>query len=299
MKGTIFDIKRYAINDGPGIRTTIFFKGCPMSCLWCHNPESIHSNPQKIYEQDRCIGCLECIDVCPEKAIFLTDQGMNTDKSCVRCGKCAQICPSEAIQIAGRRVNIEDIMQIIEKDILFYDESKGGVTFSGGEPLMQADFLCELLDACEYLDIHRTVDTSGYAPLQVFKKIIKKTDLLLFDLKMIDDKKHKKFTGVSNESIIKNLKLAAEKQVDTIIRIPVIPGINTDDENIEKTGCIVSSLPNVLSICLLPYHDSAKGKYRRFAMKYSLPKVITPNIFQMESFAEKLKSFNLKVNIGG
>jgi len=298
--GIIFDIKKYAIHDGPGIRTTIFFKGCPLNCWWCQNPEGLATSAQLLYRRDRCIGCGECIKVCPEGAITLSRSGVITDESiCINCGTCTETCPAEARELVGRAVTISHVVGEIEKDILFYDESGGGVTFSGGEPLMQPDFLLDLLDVCGELGIHRTVDTTGYGDGELLLKVAKKTELFLYDLKHMDSEKHREYTGVPNERILSNLELLAKHGARINIRIPIIPGINCDDENIDRTGAFVSSLPGVHSINILPYHSAAEAKYRRLGVECRLGKVSPPSEHKLEAVSKRLKGFVSQVKIGG
>ncbi|CAB1083305.1 Pyruvate formate-lyase activating enzyme (EC [Olavius algarvensis Delta 1 endosymbiont] len=242
--GKIFDIKKYAIHDGPGIRTTIFFKGCPLSCTWCHNPEGIAGASQRLYRRVRCIGCLECAAVCPEKAIAAGTRGPDWNASdCVFCGTCADICPADSVELIGKTMSVDEVMAEIAKDAVFYDTSRGGVTISGGEPLMQPAFLMDLLEACGKMGFHRTVDTSGYADRQVLLETASRTDLFLYDLKHMDPAKHAGFTGVSNERILANLEFLSRREVAIIIRFPVIPGLNSDEKNIDQTGAFVASLP--------------------------------------------------------
>jgi len=296
----LFDIKKYAIHDGPGIRTTVFLKGCPLSCWWCHNPEGLSINPQLIYDKTRCIVCKECIDACSTQAISLSPDGLMTDfLRCRQCGACTEICPSEARELAGKNMSVESLLEIIEKDIPFYDESGGGVTFSGGEPLMQPEALLRLLKECGILGIHRAVDTTGFADPDALRKVAKETDLFLFDLKFMDCTKHKKYTGVCNDKIMSNLQMLAKEGSMIIIRIPLIPGINDDDENINKTGLFVSALPGVKTIHLLPFHDFQKNKYRKFGMKYRAENIRLLENSRVSGAVTKLKKFGLSVTIGG
>jgi len=298
--GMIFDIKKYAIHDGPGIRTTVFFKGCPLNCWWCHNPEGLAMPAHRLYHRDRCIGCGECIDACPEVAITLSPSGVMTDLArCTHCGTCAETCPAEAHELIGRVMTVDDIVREIEQDILFYDESGGGVTFSGGEPLMQPEFLLRFLDACGKLDIHRTVDTAGYADAELLLKVAERTEFFLYDLKHMDSEKHRKYTGVPNERILSNLELLAKHGAKITIRIPIIPGINSDDENIDRMGSFLSSLRGVRDISILPYHSAAKNKYRKLGIEYRPGEVLPPSDDQMRSVAIRLKNFGLRVNVGG
>lgn len=300
MKGIIFDIKKYAIHDGPGIRTTVFFKGCPLDCWWCHNPEGLTPSIQVAYRKERCIGCGQCVESCPEKALTLTPEGVASDPSkCIRCGTCSEICPAEAREILGREVGVEEVMQQIEKDTLFYDESGGGVTFSGGEPLMQPDFLMGLLQACGDLDIHRTVDTTGCADTDLLMTVAEETDLFLYDLKIMSAEEHRKYTGLSNSRILANLETLAAQGVRITVRMPVIPGINTGDGNLSLLSSFLSDLPGVDGIHLLPYHCAAKGKYRKLDLTYRLGDLTPPSEELMASVAQRLKRFDLNVKIGG
>jgi len=210
QQGLIFDIKRYSINDGPGIRVTVFLKGCPLDCRWCHNPESISPGIQKLFTAGKCIGCGECCRVCPVQACNLTPQGVVTDAAlCTLCGKCADICPTLATEMSGYYRATDELLSVIEKERPFFEQSGGGVTFSGGEPLLQPDFLVEMLEACGRKQIHRAIDTSGFVKLATLLRVAKHTDLFLYDLKMVDAEKHKHFTGVDNRFILVNLKTLA------------------------------------------------------------------------------------------
>jgi pyruvate formate lyase activating enzyme len=298
--GKIFDIKKYAIHDGPGIRTTIFFKGCPLACRWCHNPESQAHASHRLYRNERCIACRECVAACPEDAIQVGAQGIEWNPSdCVYCAACAGICPAEAVELIGHTVTVDDVLAEIAKDTVFYDESQGGVTLSGGEPLMQPSFLMDLLDACGRLGYHRTVDTSGYADRQILFDAASRTDLFLYDLKHMDPEKHAEYTGVSNEKILANLEFLSRQKAEIIIRFPVIPGLNTDPENIDQTCAFVSSLPGVRRMNILPYHCAATAKYKNLGLKIK-PSDIEPSSHEfLESVARRLEAYQLTVKIGG
>ncbi len=262
--GMIFDIKRYAIHDGPGIRTTVFLKGCPLRCRWCHNPEGIAKEQEIMIREDRCIQCKECITHCPKSAISLSSDTILLDKSsCDRCGLCIDACTAQSLVMVGNNMTEAQVLKEIEKDLIFYEESDGGVTFSGGDPLMQPKFISDLLDACKAQDIHTVVDTSGYIDVISLLKISKKVNLFLYDIKMMNNDKHRKYTGVSNKLILKNLELLSQQDQPIIIRIPLIPGINVDDVNIIELGTFVSSLKNIKEISLLPYHRSGVSKLKR------------------------------------
>ena len=298
--GIIFDIKKYAIHDGPGIRTTVFLKGCPLCCLWCHNPEGIGTTPQILYENKRCIVCGECLSVCPEGALSITAGGVTTDRAiCKSDGACGEICPAEARELAGKTTSPEDILDKVKKDMPFYDQSGGGVTFSGGEPLMQPDFLLECLTLCGQEGIHRAVDTTGYAELESIKQIALQTDLFLYDLKMMDSEKHKQFTGVSNHLILNNLKWLARSGTRVIIRFPLIPGINDDDENIDLVGMYLRILPEIETVHILPYHRHQENKYARLDIENKVRDVPVPTIEDLSRAKKRLESFGLQVDLGG
>ena len=298
--GEIFDIKKYAIHDGPGIRTTVFFKGCPLSCCWCHNPESIARTTQRFYRQERCIDCNECVQACGEGAIQTSAHGLRWNSSaCIFCKTCAGICPAEAVEFIGKRMTVDEVVAEITKDTLFYDESGGGITISGGEPLMQPTFLLELLEACGKLDLHRTVDTSGLADTRILLETATCTDLFLYDLKHMDPEKHAEFTGVSNKKILANLKILSRQGSEIIVRFPIIPGFNSDRENIDQTGAYVASLPGVGRINILPYHSAATAKYNNLGLKFNTSDVAKPSRDQLESIADRLETYNLDVKIGG
>jgi len=262
-KPLIFDIKRYAINDGPGIRIVIFLKGCNLNCAWCHNPESVSKEVERMYAPAKCIKCGTCVMACTEKAIKLASDGIVTNTElCKMCGRCAEVCPTKAIEMSGKSYPVTEIMAEIEKERIFFDQSVGGVTFSGGEPLLHHEFLIELLDECGRRGIHRAVDTAGMINAKILLEVAKRTDLFLYDLKTMDSEKHQKWTGVPNEKILENLKILAETGAKIIIRIPLIGGVNDDVENITQTARFVSALAGEKkTVNLLPYHKIAQTKY--------------------------------------
>jgi pyruvate formate lyase activating enzyme len=298
--GIIFDIKKYAIHDGPGIRTTVFFKGCPLTCGWCHNPEGLKAEKQRMYQVDRCIGCEECVHACPEDAVTLAEAGIVSDQNrCIRCGTCAATCPSQAMEFAGSEMTADQVMARITKDVLFYDESGGGVTFSGGEPLMQADFLCDLLDACGDLNIHRTVDTTGYADAEVIARVARRTDLFLYDLKHMDSDRHRKYTGVSNRRILDNLKFLCAQSAGIQIRMPVIPGFNDDKKNIERTGAFLAAHHPLGKVNLLPLHLNGCAKNKRLGMTRPKDTLHLPSPEILHAITARLEGHGLEITIGG
>jgi pyruvate formate lyase activating enzyme len=297
----VFDVKRYAINDGPGIRVTIFLKGCPLSCRWCHNPESISPKVEKMYTRNKCIGCGECVDTCPIEACELTPGGIVTDNTtCLRCGLCAEVCPALATEMSGHYESIPDLLKVIENERPFFDQSGGGVTFSGGEPLMFPEFLREILDACGRMQIHRTVDTSGLVSLDTILSIAKRTDLFLYDLKLMDSEKHKQWTGVGNKRILQNLEALAHTGADIQIRVPLIKGVNCDKENIEETAAFVAALSGTpKAVSLLPYHKLAEGKATKLGKPYDAGEMAAPNEAELADIIEQFARHALVAKSGG
>lgn len=300
IKGRIFNIQKYSIHDGPGIRTTVFLKGCPLSCIWCHNPESQSLEQEVLFYDRRCIGCGKCMEVCKQGAIYMQDGIMHYDRDkCTSCGSCAEVCYPKAREIAGDLVDVNYVMKQIEKDRIFYEESGGGVTFSGGEPLMQAEFLLELLKKCKEREIHTAVDTCGYANADVLTAVSKYTNLYLYDLKLVNDEKHIKYTGISNKLILENLKTVSKLGKRIFIRIPLMPGINDDDENIEATSEIIKNTPGVELVNILPYHNIAVDKYNRLGRPNSLMESAVPTEEEIGQIAQKYMAHSIKAKIGG
>lgn len=298
--GIIFDIKKFSIHDGPGIRTTVFLKGCPLSCWWCHNPESHRISREKLHAISRCIGCGECLAICPENAISQRQIGFYTDpEKCLGCGDCSDVCMAGASETAGREMTVNQVMAEIEKDTVFYDESFGGVTFSGGEPLAQPDFLFALLKACGDSQIHTVLDTCGFSTWKVLDRIRRHVDVFLFDLKLMDDEKHRMVTGVSNRMILKNLAALSANGQRIRIRLPVIPGITDDEDNVSAIGVFVAALPSLPQIDLLPYHHSAAAKYERLGKTYRLRDTRPPAEDSMARLADLLQRLGLTVNVEG
>lgn len=301
QSGRIFDVKKYAINDGPGIRVTLFFKGCPLRCAWCHNPESISGKVQKMYNPDKCIGCKSCIDVCPEDACELTPAGIVTDaERCTGCGKCADICPTKATEMSGRTLTLDEAVEIVEKERVFFEESGGGVTVSGGEPLLQHEFLIALLDELGRRGIHRAVDTTGFCTTEILLEVAKRTDLFLYDVKMMDSERHKQWTGVANEKIKENLHRLAATGAEINIRIPLVKNVNDDSENMRQTAAFVAALPGgAKKVNLLPYHNIAANKYRRLGESYEQGTMSEPGEDDISRVVEIFDEAGLKADIGG
>jgi pyruvate formate lyase activating enzyme len=299
--GIVFDIKKYAIHDGPGIRTTIFLKGCPLSCWWCHNPEGIAATPELFFHENRCLSdCNECLTHCPQKAISRKKGHIFIDREkCTLKGDCTDACPSEAIEITGRMMSTQQVMSEIEKDRIFYDNSEGGVTFSGGEPLLQIDFLDALLSECRIRTLHTIVDTSGYAPWEHFERIQDKVDIFFYDLKIMDDKKHKEMTHVSNQIILDNLARLAMGKNHIKVRTPVVAGLNDNEECITQMSEYLSTLPRLKEISLLPYHKM--GKQKSTALNKPLPRLEakTPSHDKIEKIKARLEKSGFSVKVGG
>lgn len=299
MVGLVLQIMRFCLHDGPGIRTTVFLKGCPLRCWWCHNPESHSFQPEIAMYSERCIRCGKCLEVCSEQAISLAgDLYVLEASKCNLCGACTQFCPAEALQIIGRSMSVADVMQEVRKDLIFYDQSGGGVTFSGGEPFMQPAFLLALLKACQEEQISTAVDTCGYVALDILAEISSLVDLFLFDLKLIDSKRHQYYTGVPNELILSNLKYLAALKREVVVRIPIIPGVNDDPENIRQSGEFVKSL-GLKKVHLLPYHKGGTGKYERLHREYRLKAITPPSSDKIDSVTYLFKKMGLEVKIGG
>ena len=266
-KGIVFNIQRFAIHDGPGIRTTIFFKGCPLRCWWCHNPESHKILPEKI-------------NGCNFRRGF--DQSFTMD-----------------IDEVGKEFSVDELMNEIIKDRIFYDESSGGVTFSGGEPLMQSEFLNQILKECNRIEIHSSVDTSGYAESSIIESIAEYADLFLYDLKLLNDDLHKKYTGVSNQIILKNLIQLDHLNKKIIIRIPIVPGITDTNENLFAIRGFLSDLNNVNEVNLLPYHKAGEGKYKKFSKENKMGDTLSPEQKHLENIKQFFNELKCKVKIGG
>ena len=266
MKGLIFSVKRYAIHDGPGIRVTFFLKGCPLSCRWCHNPEGISSEPSIV----------ERVDKIGEKEF-------------------------RKMETVGKLYNSNDILTILEKERVFINQSKGGVTFSGGEPMLQFDFLLEALQACKDSGFHTTVDTSGQSTPERFRKIIPYTDLFLYDIKHLDNLKHKEYTGVPNDIILSNYRYIAESGNDFMVRIPVIPGFNDDNDHLERLRSFIlkEKHDNLKMINLLPYHKIGSSKYKRFNIPYRMENIEQPSAQRMKELKAFFSDIGIRVKVGG
>jgi pyruvate formate lyase activating enzyme len=298
--GTVFAIKRYAIHDGPDIRTTIFLKGCPLSCRWCHNPEGMSPLISMLWSDRRCIGCGDCIEKCPSGSLSRSGDDLLRDPGrCLCCGRCAEICPALAHEATGWEASVADIMAEIGRDLPFYDQSGGGVTFSGGEPLLQAEFLIELLQACGRMGIHRAVDTCAYVAQATLLEVARHTDLFLVDIKHMDSDKHRYYTGVGNDRILSNIQALAELGKALHIRLPLIEGVNGDDDNLRRSGAFIAALKNVETVDILPYHGAAAVKYARLGLAYPGEAYVPMTQQKLTHCVDLLTSMGLKVQLGG
>jgi len=275
MTASIFEIKRLAVHDGDGIRTTVFFKGCPLRCLWCHNPEGLSRKPQLGYFPHKCIGCGECAEVCPTRAHTISPDSHTFNRErCTSCGKCAEVCLGDALILYGKEMSPEELLPLLLEDKEFYETSGGGVTLSGGECLTYAAFCAELLKKLKDSGIHTAVDTCGAVPRESLDKVIPFTDIFLYDIKAYDEDTHLRCTGVSNRQILENLKYLDSIGKNIEIRIPYVPTYNSSE--IEKIGEFLGTLRNLTKVRVLPYHNYAGSKYESLGMENTLPKVELP-----------------------
>lgn len=291
MTGLITGLKRMAVHDGPGLRTTLFLKGCPLRCLWCHNPESISPKPQSAFYAQKCIHCGACVGRCSANRME-NDRHVFDADACVGCGHCEPLCPNEAFTFYGRKVTVAEILPQLTEDRIFYETSGGGVTLSGGEPLMQPDFCQALLQALKAQGLHTAIDTCGDAPLPVLKRMLPYTDLFLFDLKAVQSDLHRRLTGRDNERILTNLQFLSAQRHPVEIRIPFIPGCN--DGEIEAMGALLAALPTPPQrVKVLPYHPYGGSKYRALGLTYALPELKAPDAESVSAAVETLKRFGL------
>ena len=291
--GRVFDVQRYSLHDGPGIRTTVFLKGCPLACRWCHNPESQSFAPEVLVTAERCLSCGTCATACEHGA---PPPG---DARCTACGACVEACPAGARRLAGRETTVAEVMREVLRDRVFYDDSGGGVTFSGGEPLAQPAFLAALLDASRAAGIHTAVDTCGFAPRGRLMALAPRVDLFLFDVKIVDDARHRALTGVPSAPILANLRALAAAGAAVWIRVPVVPGLNDAEDDLAAAAAVVAALPGAHRVSLLPYHRTGAAKARRLGRARPDIGAEPPPRARLEELAAIFRERGLVTNIGG
>jgi pyruvate formate lyase activating enzyme len=295
----VFNIERFATRDGPGIRTTVFLKGCPLRCLWCANPESIKPYPQLMFFENLCQRCHKCVAACPNKATTVGADGrIEIDRSlCKTCGECVEVCLPRAREISGRVMTVEEVLEEVKKDAVFYQNSGGGVTASGGEPTHQPEFLWNLFGRCRQSAIHTCLDTTGFTKREALQRILEHTDLVLYDVKHMNPVRHKGFTGVDNALILDNARMVAGQGKPMIIRVPLIPECNDSEENLEALAGFMSEL-GLARVDLLPYHSLGKAKYERLGTDYELGHIQPHDTEQIEKIKAFLESHGLEVGVG-
>ena len=283
--GITFNIQQFSTEDGPGIRTTVFMKGCPLHCVWCHNPEGMRPSQDLMWYDVRCIAARDCLHLCPEEALDLTKNGMLIDRQrCNLCGECAEACPSAALEVIGQQWTPESLVAEMLKDRIFYETSGGGITFSGGEPMLQTDFLVAVLPRCKEEGLHVALDTCGTVSWERYERVLPWVDLVLLDLKIMDAQRHQHATGVSNDVILKNAQRLAEVGMPMWVRTPVVPGYTQDDENIRAIGGFIQEkLPTVERWDLLAYTNLGRPKYHRLDIPYVLEETPLLTREEMES----------------
>jgi pyruvate formate lyase activating enzyme len=300
--GIIFNIQGYSIHDGPGIRTSVFLKGCPLRCLWCQNPESHSFYPELLFAEEKCSGCGKCIQVCPEKAIRMHGKVSQTDRGlCKSIGLCVDVCPNEARTVIGRRTTADEVFKEIAADALFYQESGGGVTLGGGEPLAQPEFTDSILKKCRDAGFHTALDTCGYASWTTAREILRHVNLVLFDFKHMSPEMHKKYTGVSNELILQNAeKIHHEISIPMRARVTLVPGFNDSPENLEATARFIADrLSKVIPVHLLPYHRLGEAKWERLGRRNETAVIDTLTEQQLMECRQIFESFGLTTIAGG
>ena len=300
-KGTVFNIQHYSIHDGPGIRTSVFLKGCFLHCIWCQNPESQSAKPELFYFTEKCTGCGRGVAACPANAIRVIESISVTDRNiCNGSGQCVQVCPNEARRLAGEEMTAEEVFQRVKSDEIFYRRSSGGVTLTGGDPLFQPAFSENILSLCRQARIHTAIETCGYISWEILREVLQYTDLVLYDLKHMDCEKHREYTGVPNSLILDNVRKIYELGIPLWIRVPVIPGYNDSVENIGETGRFVATeLDASVTVHLLAYHRLGESKYERLGVTGKNMSIIPPTDEHMLEIRDILASHGLEVQIGG
>ncbi len=301
-RGIIFNIQGYCIHDGPGIRTSVFLKGCPLRCLWCQNPESHSFHPELLFAEEKCTGCGKCVQVCPERAIRIQGKASRTDRGlCKNTGLCVEVCPNEARAVIGRQATADAVFKEIAADALFYQESGGGVTLGGGEPLAQPEFAVSILKKCRDAGFHTALDTCGHASWTTAREVLRHVNLVLFDFKHMSSEMHKQYTGVSNELILQNAeKIHHQLSIPMRARVTLIPGFNDSPENLEATARFIADrLSSAIPVHLLPYHRLGEAKWERLGRRNETAAIDTPGEQQLMECRQIFESFGLTTFAGG
>jgi len=296
--GTVFNLQRFSTHDGPGIRTTVFLKGCPLQCPWCHNPESLDLAPQVLLTVDRCLSCGACVEACPRPSGPLAAGRRLGEDGCDGCQECFDSCPTAAREVAGRRLTVSELLAEVERDRPFFDESGGGVTFSGGEPLQQSDFLVSALAACRAVGLRTAVDTAGCGPRHVVEEVAAATDLLLWDVKLSDSERHRELVGMALEPIMANLEAVAALGTPMWLRLPVVGGLTDDDDHVDAVAALAARLPCVERVSLLPYHPIGTGKVARLGGTNG-GRFEGPTEATVSRLAQRVRRAGVQVSIGG
>lgn len=303
IRGLITNVQRYSVHDGPGIRTTVFLKGCPLSCAWCHNPETISARPELMVMAGRCVRCGQCVAACPNHAPVgigaSSEELAGARAHCLVCGACVEVCPADGRRLVGRSLTVPELLKDVLRDRVFFEESGGGVSFSGGEPLSQFEFLRAGAAACRERGLHVAVDTSGYAPRQRFEDLVPHVDLFLYDLKTLDDDRHQRFCGVSNGLILENLRWLSLNHGNLWLRIPLIPGVNDAPGELGAMAALAAGLDGVRRVHLLPYHATGTGKRERLGAGTDGPWFQTPSPEALAAAHEVFRNAGLEVRTGG
>lgn len=284
ISGKIFSIQRFCTDDGPGIRTTVFVKGCPLRCIWCHNPESQAKRNEITYDAEKCVGCGRCTEACPQKCHSFGEKHAFDRSKCIGCGACAKVCPTKALELFGKSITVDEAFEEVARDKVFYSTSGGGVTVSGGEPLFQPEFTAELLKMCKENGIHTAIETSGFADGKSLLRVIEYCELILFDIKETDESLHKKYTGAPLEPIIENMKLINESKIPFILRAPIIPTLNDRAEHFDKLKTIRDSMNYCQGIQIMPYHKSGSYKYELLHRDYICSAIKEPEREAVETW---------------